>query len=218
MRAQKSPPPTQTLRGRSANRQESSTEIGAGRGGAGTKAETQSAPQESPRSKGLNAKGQRAHQDASPPSETDWRRNERDVRTEGCIQGRRPIRPKSDRKSYAPKVSHAAGYAHSNALPAPSSKWYFTMPMSAPLNAPPFSVMETLLPAPTIRKHCLLSAVGARSAACTPSANHCGAGPSYELTSAAVLLLCATPGVTPKPTATMPMTFFPGTACSTFCG
>ena len=90
------------------------------------------------------------------------------------------------------------------------------MPMSAPLNVPPFSLMETLPPSPAIRKRCLLSAVGARSAACTPSANHCGAGPSYELTSAAVLLLCATPGVTPKPTATMPITLFPGTACSTF--
>ncbi len=51
------------------------------------------------------------------------------------------------------------------------------MPTSAPLNAPPFSLMETLLPAPAIRKHCLLSAVGARRAACTPSANHCGSRP-----------------------------------------
>ena len=41
-------------------------------------------------------------------------------------------------------MSRVAGYAQSNALPAPSSKWYFTMPMSAPLNVPPFSLMETL--------------------------------------------------------------------------
>ena len=43
----------------------------------------------------------------------------------------------------------------------------------------------------------------------TPSVNHCGAGPSYELTCATVFVLCGLPCVSPYPTTTTPTGFAP---------